>query len=132
MIAARGIHRIDLTAYSPEDIQPVLQLKAGVIVLKPSEAKITPLTKRDVIPNGRQIYQNVFTFNLHLTKSQDISISVPLFNNVLYESEYESQMWMLFDVNKMMVSCGDAYSNNTYFKIDKGDYVIKLQVSNDT
>lgn len=35
---------------------------------------------------------------------------------------------MCFDVNKQMVACCDAYSNVTYFKLDKGDYVIKLQV----
>lgn len=27
-----------------------------------------------------------------------------------------------------MVACCDAYSNSTYFKLDKGDYVIKLQI----
>lgn len=128
MHSANGIHRIDVTSLLPEECQPSVSLKYSVMVLKPSESKITALTKRDVIPNQRQIFQNVLTYNLHLAKSQELSLSAPLLSSVLYESEFESQFWMVFDNNKMMVQSGDAYSNSSYFKLDKGDYIIKLQV----
>lgn len=128
MHSANGIHRVDFTALLPEESQPSVSLKHSVMVLKPSETKITALTKRDVIPNQRQIFQNVLTYNLHLTKSQELSLQAPIFSSVLYESEFESQFWMVFDSNKMMVQTGDAYSGSNYFKLDKGDYVIKLQV----
>lgn len=128
MHSANGIHRIDLTTLTTEDIQPSIQLKSAVMVLKPSESKILPLTTRDVIPPERQIYQNLLTYNFHLTKMQEVALHTPLLNDVLYESEFESQFWMVFDANKMQVACGDAYSTGTYHKMEKGDYVVRLQV----
>lgn len=129
MHSANGIHRIDITPLLSEECQPSGSLKYSVVLLKPSETKISALSKRDVIPSQRQIFQNVLTYNLHLAKSsQELSLNAPLLSSVLYESEFESQFWMVFDVNKMMVQSGDAYSGSTYFKLDKGDYVIKLQI----
>lgn len=128
MHSANGIHRIDVTSLLPEEAQPSISLKHSVMVLKPTESKITALTKRDVIPNQRQIFQNVLTYNLHLIKTQELSLHAPLFSSVLYESEFESQFWMLFDANKSLIQSGDAYSSACYFKLDKGDYVVKLQV----
>lgn len=128
MHSANGIHRINLTSYKCEEILPTIQLKNAVTVLKPIESKISPLNSRDIIPSGRQIYQTILTYNLHLTKAQELSLHAPLLFDYLYESEFESQLWMIFDSNKMCVGSGDAYSNNNYRKFDKGDYVIRLQV----
>lgn len=128
MHSANGIHRIDLTTLPQEEVQPSIQLKTAVMVLKPSDSKISPLTRRDIIPPERQIYQNVLTYNFHLAKGHEIELYLPLLDNVLYESEFESQMWMVFDSNKMQIACGDAYSSGKFHKMEKGDYVIRLQI----
>lgn len=128
MHSANGIYRIDLTTLTTEEISPGIQLKSSVMVLKPSETKLLPLSSRDVIPPGRQIYENVFTYNLHLSKPQELALHAPLFSDILYESEFESQLWLLFDTNKMLINVGDAFSNKKFFKLDKGEYVIRLQV----
>lgn len=128
MHSANGVHRIDVTALLTEESQPSISLKNSVMVLKPIENKITALTSRDVIPNQRQIFQNIVTYNLHLSKNQELALNAPLLSSILYESEFESQFWMVFDTNKMLVQSGDAYSNSTFFKLEKGDYVIRLQV----
>uniref|UniRef100_A0A182IWH8 Tripeptidyl-peptidase 2 n=1 Tax=Anopheles atroparvus TaxID=41427 RepID=A0A182IWH8_ANOAO len=128
MHSASGIHRIDLTTLTSEEVQPAVSLKTAAMVLKPSETKVTPLTGRDVIHPARQIYQNVLTYQLHLAKGYDVAFYTPLFSNILYESEFESQFWMVFDANKMMVRSGDAYSYDKYEKLEKGDYTVRLQV----
>lgn len=131
MHSASGIQRINIAAMQTDDALPAVQLKTAVMVLKPSESKCTPLTaaERDVIPNGqRQIYQQIFTYSLNLAKAQEVALYAPLFSDVLYESEYESQFWLLFDANKMQVGCGDAGSKSSFIKLEKGDYVVRLQV----
>lgn len=125
---ASGVHRIDLTSLNCAELVPAIQLKTAMMVLKPTEAKISPLTERDILPLGRQIYQNLLTYNLNLSKTQEVAFSLPLLNDVLYESEFDSQLWMCFDSNKKLVSCGDSYSGNNYTKLTKGDYTIRVQV----
>lgn len=129
MHSANGVQRINVAAMQTDDALPVIQLKTAVMVLKPSESKCSPLAARDVIPNGqRQIYQQVFTYNLSLTKAQEVALYAPMFSDVLYESEFESQFWMVFDSNKMQIGCGDAGSKSAFIKLEKGEYVVRLQV----
>ncbi|KAM8713905.1 hypothetical protein ACLKA7_014119 [Drosophila subpalustris] len=129
MHAGRGIHPLEVGVLVAEEIQPLLQLKNAAVVLKPSEAKISPLSAtRDVIPEGRQIYQSLLVYNLNVAKAAEVALYAPLFNDLLYESEFESQMWMLFDVNKSLIATGDAHSHNFYTKLEKGEYTVRLQV----
>lgn len=125
---ASGVHRVDLTSLCREELIPSIQLKTASMVLKPTETKISPLTSRDVLPFGRQIYQNLLTFVLNLSKQQEVAFSLPLLNNVLYESEFESQLYMCFDSNRRQIVCGDAYSGSNFYKMPKGEYTIKVQV----
>ncbi|KAH8402249.1 hypothetical protein KR009_010707 [Drosophila setifemur] len=129
MHAGRGIHKLEVEVLVSEDMQPLLQLKNAAMVLKPTEAKISPLSAtRDVIPDGRQVYQNLLVYNLNVAKPAEVALYAPIFNDILYESEFESQMWMLFDANKALIATGDAHSHTFYTKLEKGDYTIRLQV----
>lgn len=125
---ASGVHRLDLMSLHREELIPAVQLKAALMVLKPIETKIGPLTKRDILPHGRQVYQNVLTFTLNLIKTQEVAFSLPLLNTMLYESEFDSQFWMCFDSNKRLVASGDAYSGGSFTKLPKGEYTVRLQV----
>lgn len=128
MHGASGVHRIDLTSLNRAELVPALQLKNALMVLKPTESKISPLTSRDILPHSRQIYQNVLTYILNLSKTQEVAFYLPLLNNVLYESEFESQLFMCFDSNRRQIAVGDAYSGNTFVKLNKGEYTIKVQI----
>ena len=35
---------------------------------------------------------------------------------------------MLYDSNKQMLACGDAYPRQYAHKLDKGEYTLKMQV----
>ncbi|KAL0268476.1 UNVERIFIED_CONTAM: hypothetical protein PYX00_010404 [Menopon gallinae] len=130
MHASDGIHSIELSSGAKVDrILPVVTLKQHVLVVRPSDSTITALTSpRDIIPPSRYIYENVLTYNFHMNKGCEIIPYCPVLCDVLYESEYESQLWMLFDVNKQLLASGDAYPQKYVVKVEKGDYVLKLHV----
>lgn len=127
--AALGVSRIDVrSTLGIEELSPSISIKNCVQPLRPSEYKIRPLGSRDVFPNNRQVYELVLTYNFHQSKTSEITPNCPLLSDLLYESEYESQMWMLFDGNKQYMGAGDAYPHQYTLKLDKGDYTLKLQV----
>ncbi|KAK9889317.1 hypothetical protein WA026_004596 [Henosepilachna vigintioctopunctata] len=128
MHAADGIHRLEVTTLQGEQIAPSIVLKNAVQVVKPSEAKISALTVRDVIPPSRQIYGLVLVYNFTLPKGTEVIPDLAPLSGMLYESEFESQFWMLYDSNKQLLGCGDAYPSKYSVKLDKGDYVVRVQI----
>ncbi|XP_044257538.1 tripeptidyl-peptidase 2 isoform X2 [Tribolium madens] len=128
MHAADGIHSVEVTSLQGEEILPSITLKNSVQILKPAEGKVSPLTARDVIPPNRQIYELLLVYNFTLTKATEVSPNIALLSDVLYESEFESQLWLLFDSSKQLLGCGDAYPSKYSIKLEKGDYVIRLHV----
>lgn len=129
MQASDGIMSVELqSGLRNEEVAPTISLKNSVQVLRPTESKVTPLTSRDVIPPARQIYELQLTYNFHIAKGTEVIPNCPLLSDLLYESEFESQLWMLFDCNKQLLATGDAYPNKYIVKLEKGDYVIRMHV----
>ncbi|XP_038630286.1 tripeptidyl-peptidase 2-like [Scyliorhinus canicula] len=127
--ASEGIARFDTTAsLKYEELLPVVTLKTWVQTLRPVDSQTRPLGSRDILPRNRQLYELVLTYNFSQEKSGEVTPSCPLLSDLLYESEYDSQLWMLFDQNKQLVGSGDAYPDRYSLKLDKGDYVIRLQI----
>ncbi|CAB4067190.1 TPP2 [Lepeophtheirus salmonis] len=102
MHGGEGIHRFQIFSdLHDEEVQPEIKLK-----------KLCPK----------------LTYNFSIPKQTEITPNIPLLSSVLYESEYESQLWMLYDSNKQLISSGDAYPSHWSSKVDKGDYVLKAHV----
>lgn len=76
---------------------------------RPTDTKVSPLRLRDIIPPARQIYELQLTYTFHIAKATEVMPNATLLSDLLYESEYESQMWMIYDANKQLICCGDAY-----------------------
>ncbi|OXU24497.1 hypothetical protein TSAR_010597 [Trichomalopsis sarcophagae] len=130
MQSGDGIHRLELrSSLRSEEVVPSITLKHTVQVARPTESKISPLRARDVIPPARQIFELQLTYTFHIGKTTELTPNAALLSDLLYENEYESQMWMIYNVNKQLIYCGDAYpSKYTLSKIEKGDYTLKMQV----
>ncbi|XP_021931036.1 tripeptidyl-peptidase 2 [Zootermopsis nevadensis] len=129
MQGADGILSLELrSGLRSEEIAPVVTLKNTVQVIRPTDSKVSPLSARDVIPPSRQIYELQFTYNFHISKATEVTPNSPVLSDLLYESEFESQLWMLFNCNKQLLAAGDAYPSKYMAKVDKGDYVLKLHV----
>lgn len=117
MQSGDGINRLELrSSLRSEEVVPCVTLKSS-------------LRARDVIPPARQIYELQLTYTFHSAKATEVTPNAALLSDLLYESEYESQMWMIYDTNKQLVACGDAYpSKYTIQKLEKGDYTLKMHV----
>ncbi|KAK8720628.1 hypothetical protein OTU49_013196 [Cherax quadricarinatus] len=130
LFSSDGVQRVDVRAgLRPEEMSAQATLKHHTQVLTPAESKVEVLGgPRDTIPGCRPIYQLVLSYNLSVSKSAEVTPKCALLSDVLYESAYESQLWMLFDHNKQLLGSGDAYSNKYSIKLEKGDYTIRLHV----
>ncbi|XP_076246823.1 tripeptidyl-peptidase 2-like isoform X2 [Calliopsis andreniformis] len=130
MQSGDGINRLELrSSLRNEEVIPSISLKSSVQILKPNDAKIAPLRERDIIPPSRQIYELQLTYTFHSAKATEVTPNAALLSNLLYESEYESQLWMIYDCNKQLICCGDAYpSKYTIQKLEKGDYTLKMHI----
>ncbi|KAK7483877.1 hypothetical protein BaRGS_00024894 [Batillaria attramentaria] len=155
MQASQGITRFDLISpLKAEDVCPSVTFKHLVQPIRPSSHKIRALSdSRDMLPEGRQIYAIELTYIFHVVKSyvpvgadhpghvelisgqiksEEVMPDCSLLSNLLYENEFESQLWMIFDANKQVMCSGDAYphqvTKNYNVKLDKGEYTILLQI----
>ncbi|CAH0592745.1 unnamed protein product [Chrysodeixis includens] len=126
--AGEGVRGVLLGALRLQDVQPSATLKYSEPVVRPTESKLTPLTARDIIPPSRQIYQLVNVYNFHIAKATEVSPIISLLCDMLYESEFESQMWMLYNSCKQLMAVGDAYPSKYSVKLEKGDYTLRLNI----
>jgi len=109
-------------------VAPVVTLTHQVQSFRPTESKILPLGCRDVIRPGRQIYELILIYNFNVAKATEVIPDCALLSNTLYESEFESQLWMIHDSNKQYIAAGDAYPSHYATKLEKGDYILRLHV----
>uniref|UniRef100_H2Z489 Tripeptidyl-peptidase 2 n=1 Tax=Ciona savignyi TaxID=51511 RepID=H2Z489_CIOSA len=132
MHAADGIHSLVLKSLLREEIYPSVSLKHKVQPVRPHEHIVRPLTSRDMLMGEKPVYEMINVYNLHLSKSSDVIVSFPIMSDLLYENEYNSQLWLLFDSNKALMAAGDAYPHHYSCKLMKGDYTIRLQVTHES
>merc|ERR1719317_570300 len=128
-----GVYRVDLDSEThSEDAQPEVKLKNCVQVVRPVEGKVVSLgggtITRDILPVGRHMYELQLQYTFSLPKTAETVLNLSMLSDVLYESEMESQLWMLYDSNKRLLGCGDAYPSKWSLKLEKGDYTVRASV----
>ena len=115
---ADGISRFDLkSSLHDEDAQPEGKLKYSVQNYRPSEAKIIALSERHMVPENKVVFELQLVYNFNVPKATEITPNLAMMSEVLYESEFISQMWLLYNSHKQFVSCGDAYAGKWSVKV---------------
>jgi tripeptidyl-peptidase II len=115
-----------------EELAPAAKLDRWQSKVVPASAAVKPLgAPRDVLPDGKQVYQLVLEYKVAVSEAggEEVTPRAPLLNGVLYESPFEAQFFMAYDGSKKLLGCGDAWPGS--IKLPKGDNVIRLSVRHD-
>ncbi|KAK8710528.1 hypothetical protein V6N13_145848 [Hibiscus sabdariffa] len=113
-----------------EKLAPTATLNKIRVPYRPSEAKLCTLpTKRDKLPSGKQILALTLTYRFGLEDGAEVKPHIPLLNNRIYDTKFESQFYMISDTNKRIYAMGDCYPE--YSKLPKGEYTLQLYLRHD-
>ncbi|XP_057988709.1 tripeptidyl-peptidase 2 isoform X2 [Hevea brasiliensis] len=123
--------RIDAEALlASEKLVPAASLKKVRVAYRPIDAKLSTLTAdRDKLPSGKQTLALTLTYKFKLEDAAEIKPHVPLLNNRVYDTKFESQFYMISDTNKRVYAMGDVYPNSS--KLPKGEYNLQLYLRHD-
>ncbi|KAK4796287.1 hypothetical protein SAY86_028613 [Trapa natans] len=123
--------RIDMEALlASEKLAPAAILNKIRIPYRPMEAKLRVLSSsRDRLPSGKQILALTLTYKIKLEDAAEVKPHIPLLNNRIYDTKFESQFYMISDINKRVHAMGDCYPKSS--KLPKGDYVLQLYLRHD-
>ena len=125
-----NIVRTDIvTRLRSEELSFSGSLNRLIIALNPYDSNVEVVTKiKNVQSGNHRLYELTTSYVFLVNKATDVSITCPMIGEYLYESEFESQMWILYDSKKHHIGAGDAYSCKHFYKLDKGEYVIKFHL----
>ncbi|CAN0902776.1 Tripeptidyl-peptidase 2 [Linum grandiflorum] len=123
--------RIDTEALlASEKLSPVALLNKLRVPYRPVDSKLITLTgTRDKLPSGKQTLALTLTYKFKLEDGAEVKPQVPLLNNRIYDTKFESQFYMISDANKRVHSSGDVYPAAS--KLPKGDYTLQLYLRHD-
>ncbi len=108
------------------EVSPFAKLDKWTSILKPISSKISPLGERDILPDGRPLYQLVLEYEFDLADSYEVVCRWPGLQQILYESNFYAQFFMIFNAKKLLTGSGDAFPKPV--KLSKGKHTVRLQV----
>lgn len=110
-----------------EELIPSATLNMVRIPYRPLESKLSALlTDRDKLPCGKHINGLKLIYQFKLDEGAEIRPYIPLLNNRIYDTKFESQFYMIADSYKRIYATGDAYPEFT--KLSKGEYKLQLYI----
>ncbi len=96
-------------------------------LLRPKSVTETPLlSDRDRQLDDGPTNQLVLTYEFSLASTSDVTIELPILEELLYDSPVEGNEWQVFDANKQLIATGDMYP--AAHSLDKGDYTVRLEL----
>ena len=127
--ASRPVDSLSIMATSADTtLQPSAYLTHWQRDVTPSESELRPLTiARDALPNGEVVHELILTYNFTLTADSRVTPTLPSLNHRLYESDIQSQLWMLFDANKQRLASDDGWESSP-ISLKKGDHTARYHL----
>jgi tripeptidyl-peptidase-2 len=95
-------------------------------IIRPSDSAITPLGERDVMPDGKRLFQLVNTYPIKLSEKLKVTPSWPIMDN-LYDSAF-SVLTTVKDPRGRIVKFASLYGSEV--EMEKGEYTVNLQMQN--
>jgi tripeptidyl-peptidase-2 len=128
LTADEPLARVDVTALAGEEtLVPTAKLETHRRVVQPAEAAIRPLSpERDTLPDGRLEHELVLTYKFEQAEAASVTPRFPLNDQLLYDSDFGTQLWLLFDAAKRRVATGDVFPKAV--SLGKGQHLLKLQL----
>ena len=116
------------------EINPVPKLDRWISAIKPmAPGKITSMGERDVllsdgpgITPDTPLYQLILEYEIDMNDAAEITPTWPGLQGCLYESDFLSQFFLIFDSKRKLLGSGDAWPSAV--KIGKGRHVVRLQI----
>jgi len=91
-----------------------------------------PMDARNTLPQQRYIYELELSYAFEQTEKEAVKVLPrPPMYELLYDSPFEAQMWMVYDSNKQLMGSGDALYPYP-MTLPKGKYTMQLLVRHDT
>jgi tripeptidyl-peptidase-2 len=120
--------RVEVTALTGEEtFSPSARLDTLRRVVPPAEAVIRPMSEeRDRLPDGRVEHELVLTYRFEKSEPGGVTPRFPLNDQLLYDSDFGTQLWLLFDSGKRRVATGDVFPKPV--QVAKGPHVLKFQL----
>lgn len=113
-----------------ERVKPVASLDTLRRTLRPKTAEIRPLDGyRDKLPEERQIYELVLTYEFSLEKAARVTPRVAMLDIEEYQEGWQSLQYMIFDSAKRLVERWGLVARPV--RLEKGDYVLRYHVRHD-
>ncbi|KAI8836057.1 subtilase family-domain-containing protein [Chytriomyces cf. hyalinus JEL632] len=126
--ANAGLTRIDIHSHLRKENVAAVSVSLDKVQksLRPTEATISPLKERDLLPDGRQLYQLVLSYTLKVSEEGNVLPFYPRTMATFYDNFFESIWIFVYDSQKSLKSVHDCKTRPA--KLKEGTYTIKMQI----
>lgn len=112
------------SAIRPEQLCPSIHLDQRLQFLQPSGSTVHALSKRDLLPNGRPLFELLLTYSLNMREKTTLRLILPT-SGYMYDAPLPLLI-QIFDSRKKRVFFGDVYPRPV--QLDKGEYTVRAQL----
>lgn len=114
-------------ALRAEELAPTASLTTHRQLLRPTSAVVQQLfAARDQLPDDKPLYELILTYAFEQPQTGKVTPHFPLIDGLLYESEFGTVLWNVFDSAKRRVGTDEISPDELSLKT--GSHLLKLQI----